>query len=669
MKKIDLHIHTSPAIYEDRFNFSIDKLKEYVNNNKLDIIAITNHNHFNKKQFLEIAKAVDILVLPGIEIDIEKSHLLLIDSDENLDDFESKCNKVEELINNDCNASITFEQFKNIFINYKKYIAIPHYKKHPIMQASVINKFGEIIVCGEVRSAKQFEIVKKDENSLVPVLFSDIRIKENLEEFSTRNTYIDVSECSFNTLKFTLSDKNKVFINGQKKDGEFEIAEDGTLASTNLNVIMGKRSSGKTFTLDRIYNLRDKKDIKYIKQFSLTGNSEKNKFEELVQNEQTTLIEEYLKPLKELTDKLLNNENSYDTKIDLYLESLKEYANSLSLNDVYSKTKMFNENLYNAKEDKDTKKLISYVLELLDSKDNKSLVEEKIGTYRLILLLQALVLKRQEELLAIKLKDECDFIIRFIKSKLKNKSSMPLIEDIDIYSLFKDKVMISKYNSLIKYLKNRTIINTLDVYGFKTEFCKKEYKNATDVKETIKDNVSLVEAYKEYDNAYAYINALKRSGLDNGKIYKCLIKLELVVKNNRNVELSGGERAEYNLLHELKDATNFDILLIDEPEASFDNLFIKEKIIDIIKDISKKTTVFVTTHNNTLGVLLKPNKIIYTVVESDNKYKIYTCDFGSKYFADTKGNRIDSFKSIMDTMEAGEEAYKERKSIYEDIEN
>ena len=46
MKKIDLHIHTSPANYEKQFDFSLEKLREYVEFNKLDIIAITNHSKF-----------------------------------------------------------------------------------------------------------------------------------------------------------------------------------------------------------------------------------------------------------------------------------------------------------------------------------------------------------------------------------------------------------------------------------------------------------------------------------------------------------------------------------------------------------------------------------------------------------------------------------------------
>lgn len=36
--------------------------------------------------------------------------------------------------------------------------------------------------------------------------------------------------------------------------------------------------------------------------------------------------------------------------------------------------------------------------------------------------------------------------------------------------------------------------------------------------------------------------------------------------------ISGGESAEFNLLQTIEDARNYDMLLIDEPESSFDNI-------------------------------------------------------------------------------------------------
>ncbi|MBQ4263391.1 MAG: hypothetical protein IJB83_03995 [Bacilli bacterium] len=132
--------------------------------------------------------------------------------------------------------------------------------------------------------------------------------------------------------------------------------------------------------------------------------------------------------------------------------------------------------------------------------------------------------------------------------------------------------------------------------------------------------------------------------------------------------MSGGERAEYNLLREIKSSEQYDVLLLDEPEASFDNPFIKDYIIDIIKDISQKTTIFITTHNNSLGMLLNPNKLIY-ISNEDDGFKVYTGEVGSKNLTTTDGTSIISYDTIMEVMEAGTQAYEERRQIYESFKN
>lgn len=61
--------------------------------------------------------------------------------------------------------------------------------------------------------------------------------------------------------------------------------------------------------------------------------------------------------------------------------------------------------------------------------------------------------------------------------------------------------------------------------------------------------------------------------------YKYFVSIKYEVFNKYGFRASGGERSEYNLLEQLADATQYDILLLDEPESSFDNLFLKSDII------------------------------------------------------------------------------------------
>lgn len=668
MLKIDLHIHTDPAFYETQFEFSIDKLKEYVFENELQIISITNHNHFNKPQFNEIKNSLpDIIVLPGVEIDIEKSHLLLIGKYEYIDEINNACKKLSNEIKSE-RDSITFDRFVEIFPDFDKFILIPHYKKSPAMQITTMNKFNGALNNGEVRSAKQFEVLLKQTDKLVPVLFSDVRICEDIEKFPVRNTYVDINEYEFSVLRNALSDRNKVFINDLKKDFEFEFLPDGTTASSKLNVIMGKRSSGKTFNLEKIYASNEENNIKYVKQFSLTGKSEEAKFTELVNKEQSGLIDDYLCPLKKITNKVLEIEEFYDSGIDEYLSTLKEYAENQSLKDAYSKSKLFTEMLYNAVDNLDTREIISAIIKLLETEHNRELVDKYIEKSVLESLLLELLIKREKEYLDYKLKKEVDKIVDFTKRKLSEKSSLKSIQDVDLYEIEKNRIMAVEYNKLCSILIENTLVDTEDVYRFKIELHKSKFNNQSEVKKVFRVSQSLKEAFSYYGRAYEYVKALQGLGIDKNIIHKGIVNFEVLVLNERNAKLSGGERAEYNLLHELKEAEKYDVLLLDEPEASFDNPFIKDYIIDIIKNISNKTTVFLSTHNNTLGVLLKPNKIIYTVA-SDNVYKVYTGDFGAKYLRTKDDELLITYDNIMDVMEAGKTAYEERKNIYESFKN
>jgi predicted metal-dependent phosphoesterase TrpH len=78
LKRLDLHLHTIPTIADSHFEFSLDKLCQYVKTANLDAIAITNHNMFDPKQFGSISEKLAICVFPGIEVNLENGHVLIL---------------------------------------------------------------------------------------------------------------------------------------------------------------------------------------------------------------------------------------------------------------------------------------------------------------------------------------------------------------------------------------------------------------------------------------------------------------------------------------------------------------------------------------------------------------------------------------------------------------
>lgn len=339
MKKIDFHIHTAVTIKDDDFKFDLNILKKYINDKELDIIAITNHNYFDKTQFDIIKQNIDIEVFPGMEIDIENSHLLIIGNRNKIDELSTASGVLNTKILDE-NSYITFDEFKMILPNYKDYLLIPHFMKKPKMQETTIRKFDGLIKCGEVPNSKKFLKVIKDNSKLIPVVFSDYRPDEK-NPFPNRYTYIDTNEIGFDTIKCTIEDRNKVFVTKGKESNEIEYLPDGSTISSKLNIIMGTRTSGKTYNIKKIKDTFDSENCLYIPQFSLIGDAEDKKFTTLIKNECTQKADEFYNRFKPMVKKILSfNIKDIDELIEEQLDSLKEYARNFDI-DEFSKTKIF----------------------------------------------------------------------------------------------------------------------------------------------------------------------------------------------------------------------------------------------------------------------------------------------------------------------------------------
>ena len=276
MIKVDFHIHTIPTIKDSNFSFDLQTLNQYVNEMKLNCIAITNHNCFDENQFNIIKDNIDAKVFPGMEVDIEDAHLLLICDYQDIEELKNATEELKKYII-DAESYITFEQFITIFPSYKNFILIPHYKKKPKMSETTIRKFDGLIKCGEVVNAKKFLSIKKREDMLVPVVFSDFRsfVKN---PFPNRYTYIDCESNELTNIKCAIEDRSKVFISIKDDENEIEYLPDGSTISTNLNVILGTRTSGKTYNIEKMKEVFDDESCLYVPQFSLIGDAEDIRF-------------------------------------------------------------------------------------------------------------------------------------------------------------------------------------------------------------------------------------------------------------------------------------------------------------------------------------------------------------------------------------------------------
>ena len=200
MKKIDLHIHTKTSVLDSDFEFSQNKLEEYIQAAELDGIAITNHNLFDREQFEDIRNRIDIPAFPGIEVDLEKGQLLVIDDGSDLDGFEEKCVEVSYRCSS-IGDRLSTDEFIEIFGELRRYILIPHYEKKPALEPETLRKLLPHVTAGEVSSPKKFMYCIKSDERLVPLYFSDCRISSELAPLPTRQTFLDCSAITFSTIK------------------------------------------------------------------------------------------------------------------------------------------------------------------------------------------------------------------------------------------------------------------------------------------------------------------------------------------------------------------------------------------------------------------------------------------------------------------------------------
>ena len=675
MKKADLHIHTISTITDHPFEFSEDKLLEYIEFAKLDCIAITNHNLFDLEQYNSIKTKISIPVFPGIEIDLEGGHLLLItDMNDDLHDFEDKCKLVKGEINTP-NDYINIVQFKQIFPNLSKYILIPHYDKKPVLPGHIRNELKDYITAGEVSSFKKFFTYQKIQDSLVPVYFSDFRMEVSQSIDSACQTYFDIDDdINFSKIRYCLKDKNRVFLNRNKEKDFFEISNDGLMISSKLNVILGKRSSGKTHLLNMINDTLGKtfNRILYIKQFSLLqDDDEQTKFERLLSKNQNSIYDSHLKEFQTIINDIKNIDiHSDDKKCSDYIESLKMFATETERKDVFSKTKLFTEVEFTEPNLSALDKLIKAAEALYESGSYQEIINKYISKESIKEMILDLLNNAKNEELKKQTYSWLNSLIRDIKKRLSQKTSSIEIPDINFSDLYLNKKKVDMFNKITSALYVDSIIQKRELHGFLIQAKREKFASASDIRSYLKISTKIQDAFISYDNPYEYLQKLKdKEDIESNNFYKYFVKINYEVLNDYGTKISGGERSEFNLLSELESSEKYELLLIDEPESSFDNLFLKNSVDAMIKEIANMIPVVLVTHNNTLGLSIHPDFLLYTEKSIENGSQIYRVFSGTTTNHILKSNidnkEMNTREILLNCLEAGEPSYKDRSQTYE----
>jgi hypothetical protein len=674
LKKIDLHIHTVSTFSDNGFTYSLDAFKRYVEEAKLDAVAVTNHDMFDGAQFRQIQKALEAVVFPGIEVNVEKGHLLIIAGPSDLADFESKAKTVAQRITK-IGDTLSVEELRSVFGDLGRYLVIPHTDKGPPIEGEALEKLRPYISAGEVDSAKKFVRAIKDDKKLTPVLFSDARMRMDLGTVPLRQTYVDCGELSLSALKTCLRDKAKVALSEADGNNLWQVLENGQKLSTGLNVILGARSSGKTHTLEEICKTTPR--AKYIKQFSLVQQNDEAYEREFIGNverSRSTLTDDYLSGFKSVLDKVMNVDClANERQVQQYVETLVKAAREVDRRDAFSKCALFDEVDFAVGKMDTLQDLIQSVRQVIENEEFRPIIEKHVDLSALKRLAIELIDLIRATTLENKQKEFVNTAVKEIKKGLKVHTAVTQVVDVDLYEVSMDSKRIERFTEIVNFLKEESVIFEETIQGFRIEATKGAFNGAGQIKDASGVKTAFAEAFAKYGVPYDYLEELlSDERLTRSELYKLFTKISYRILNKDGYEISGGERSEFRLLQEIADAQNFDLLLVDEPESSFDNLFLKSDVCKLLKAISETMPVVVVTHNSTVGASVGADYLLFARKEIENGeavYRIYSGHPTDKSLSTVEGKSIGSHETMMDSLEAGVEAYENRRQGYEAIKN
>lgn len=709
--KIDIHVHTKKIKTGDAEtrNITPEKFNEKIRLTDVNILAITNHNHFDLQQYLEISELVKdtCQIWPGIELDIfennNKAHLLVISNPKFVEEFNEKCNNILK----DSNVNTFTISIKDVAEKFSELdcIYVAHYlNKTPNLSDQEITLLASLI-------PNPKRIIKEAANSISAGIFishghnsiygSDVQNWEKYEENAKDLPDLRLPVDSFEqfclllekdeaTIDTVLSRKTKETITITP----FGIAETINLDIYNdINVLFGSKGTGKTDILkslsayynsigyrtnvyisnnthlDDVFDIKGTnfnidvttfeidectQEIEFIKNVTETSITSLGKYRQHFSEEETNRIALKLK-IKSINHVDEENSSRKVSQIKDVIEKFRRIKN-------FSTT---NEDVKELVDDILIDELVNVLEKILNSLKDR--IDDKFLEAKSINLLNQIVSIFNNEIAkktGIPQKPTTTGFAEYARNRIKIEKAIKKIvsainsqiEPIEVYA----GNLGEKGNLYCR--TNLKIQNGQFVNG---SFAPVKNINKTPQKEfgqkinSISNHLYSTELFEKI----ALLNQIEN--IDN------ILEISDLLQFNKHFVLNGisyspsnGESSMILLHKELTE--DKEIYLIDEPEKSLGNDYINDVIVPIIKEkamLSKK--VIIATHDANIAVRTLPYNSIYRLHENGLYYTLT----GNPFFNKLKcinGIKEDlDWKEIsMKTLEGGRTAFGERGKIY-----
>lgn len=696
--RLDFHIHTlSVEEKDDGFTFSPSWLKRYTTTLHIDVIAITNHNSFDKNQFIEIKDGLSCIVLPGVELSLEGGHVNLV--------FENTTSNIENLAEACANIDLgekdglSVNDFKKTFSKLTNGLFIYEYGKSNSLV--IDDKFSDpffntyTFVRG-VNSQLKFQRALLQKEADCPALFSDAHATEqdpdpsrnDISKLALKNTFLQVESFNFKQMLVEFKQSQHVTVTADGTPHIFQIDMDNKVinVSTGLNLLVGRRGTGKTYFLDHIneqYSNSNSK-VSYIQQFKSSENTEKFLQEEkkrIASESRNQRVRRYNSMLKATVS--YYKEPSPDT-VDEYLQSVKRFSNELVSSKTARKVALFAESLYEIKEIGSVSESLAKLKEVIEDHSLWQFTTPNLrdssrkNFFKVYEDLRENIVKQETH---SQIQEKVNETMALVKTTIQKITAVEPVIEINLINQFarrKEQVLIT---DSIGAALSSSQDESVPEYSYTIHVWKENWTSA----KNFKDNAPIKGGHVAVNDKITkpYLRGDYKTFLDNlfSKDYLTLFTIDSALDLSRylfnfQVELlteagkpaSGGQQMALGLMMKLDDAKKSDIILVDEPEGSLDNVFIKESLIPKLRELAKTTPVFVITHNSTLGALLQPDRLLIAKFDSKSKeYQLRTGDFTLGMVSDGFGNQSNSYEDFVDAMEAGIDTYKEKGQQYETL--
>ena len=671
MLKIDLHIHTVATAWDEPFEFSLEQLEQHVSEQRIEAIAITNHNTFDLEQYKEIGEALSgkCAVFPGVEVSALKSHILIIDSEGNARRLKDSCEQVKAALQDDVARSLEYSEFLDIFPWLDDAIVIPHYQKHPGISQESLAELARFVTAVETSSlGKARRLSKQGQLDFPAVCFTDYRFGVDGAlaaggRYRPGGVYLITDSAAYGAVKNGIRAGVRFNADGNE---DIEFAPGLTLVK-GVNLILGKRSTGKSYTLERVAALFEDSDVYHIRQGALVEEGVEKEFYANLEQRFSNAKRSYMSRLASLMSeaKLNGNAATRSQVVRDYLGALKSYAESSSQSDCYSRCALHHATSLEKPKPTDAADLINATIQLLKSSDNADLVEKYVGRERLSCLLQSLVGRATNELRREKCVELSNKAIKSVQQSLKI-SAVDDYPEPCLYEAAKKEAYSKSLAELLDSCWSPKLVaddngKAFSNYSIKVNRCK--FTKANDVKTALGLDSSVLLGGITNKKSQEYIDSLI-SLPGNQDLSLGLFDVKIRMEDEKGASLSGGQRTECVFVGKLNEAYGKSVVLIDEPESSFDNPFLSRTIAGRIRELAKNSTVVVATHNQVLGFDLKPDKVF--VARFDNDTGTYSILSGSPHDKMlTSGEYGESTSDAMlEILEAGKASYDNRREYY-----